>query len=50
MRRSRCYSNKVGLYFAAFGIGMVVALMCPKGVTVGVLAIVIVILGIVMAK
>lgn len=50
MRRNRCCSQKFGLYFTAFGLGMLISLMCPKTVTVGVLSLVIVILGIIVAK
>ncbi len=50
MRRNRCGCNRFGLYFTAFGLGMLVSMMCPKSVTVVVLSLVIVILGIIIAK
>jgi disulfide bond formation protein DsbB len=50
MRRNRCCGNRIGFYFAAFGLGMVVALICPESVVVGILAIAIVILGIIIGK
>ncbi len=50
MRRNRCSSGRYGLYFTAFGLGMLISLMCPKTVTVGVLSLVIVVLGIIVAK
>ncbi len=50
MRRNRCCGNRIGLYFTAFGLGMLISLMCPKSVTVAVLSVVIVILGIIVAK
>ncbi len=50
MRRNRCCGSKFGLYFTAFGLGMLISLMCPKSVTVAVLSVVIVFLGIIVAK
>ncbi len=50
MRRNRCCGSRFGLYFTAFGLGMLISLMCPKTVTVGVLSVVIVVLGIIVAK
>ncbi len=50
MRRNRCCSNRIGLYFTAFGLGMLISLMCPKTFVVAVLSIVIVVLGIIVAK
>ena len=50
MKRNRCGSNRFGLYFTAFGLGMLISLMCPKTVTVAVLSLLIVVLGIIVAK
>lgn len=51
MRRNRaCGRSKIGWYFVAFGLGMLVSLWCPHSVTVAVLSIVIVILGITVSK
>lgn len=50
MRRTRCRQNKIGLYFAAFGLGMFIAMLCPKSVTVGILSLAIVFLGVVISR
>lgn len=50
MRRRGCGYGRFGLYFTAFGLGMLISLMCPNTFTVAVLSAVIVILGIIVAK
>lgn len=50
MRRGRCRSSRVGLYFAAFGFGMIVSMLCPKTVIVALLSLALVILGIIICK
>ena len=51
MRRNRGRNCcNIGLLFAAFGLGMVIALICPKSIIVGILATALVILGIFIAK
>lgn len=50
MRRNRCKNNKLGLYFAAFGAGMIVAIIFPNKFVVALLAASVVILGLSMEK
>lgn len=50
MRRKSCRKNSTGLYFAAFGLGMLIAMLCPKSVIVGILSLAIVFLGIIVSK
>lgn len=50
MRRNRCRTGKAGFYFAAFGLGLLVSMICPKTVTVAILSLAIVILGIIISK
>lgn len=50
MRRNGCSRNRTGLYFAAFGLGMLIAMLCPKSVIVGILSLVIVFLGIIVSR
>lgn len=48
MRKRKCRSTKIGLYFAAFGFGLLISMLCPKNVTVAILSLAIVILGIII--
>jgi len=50
MRRNRCKNNRLGLYFAAFGAGMIIAIVFPNKFVVGLLAIAVVILGLAVGK
>lgn len=50
MRRSRCRQNRTGLYFSAFGLGMFIAMLCPKSVVVGILSLAIVFLGVTISR
>ncbi|MBQ7548769.1 MAG: hypothetical protein IJT03_03590 [Clostridia bacterium] len=50
MRRNRCRGNRIGYYFSAFGLGMIISMICPKSVIVAVLAAVIVFLGIIIGR
>lgn len=50
MRRNRCGSARYGLYFAAFGFGMIISMLCPKSVIVAVLSLALVFLGIIISK
>ncbi len=49
MRRGgRCC--KFGYYFSAFGLGMIVAMICPKSFIVAVLSCAVIILGFIISK
>lgn len=49
MRKGRrCY--KFGYYFSAFGLGMIIAMLCPKSFLVAVLSVAVVILGFVICR
>lgn len=50
MRRNRCRSGKVGWYFAAFGLGLLISMICPKTVTVAILSVAIITLGVIIGK
>ena len=51
MRRRKCRTdNRIGYYFSAFGLGMLVSLICPKTVTVTILSLAIIVLGIAISK
>ena len=42
--------REIGLVIAAFGIGLIVALCCPKGVIIAILAAALIVLGITLYK
>ena len=51
----RCRSRRgkyreVGLAIVSFGVGLIVALCCPKGVIIAVMAVALIILGITMCR
>ena len=49
MRRGRRCGCKFGYYFSAFGLGMIVAMICPKSFIVAVLSCAVIILGFITA-
>ncbi len=49
MRRGKC-GCRFGLYFSAFGVGMIVAMICPKSFIVAVLSVAVIILGLIISK
>lgn len=50
MRRYRSGSGRIGLYFAAFGFGMIISMLCPKSLIVAILSAALVFLGIIIGK
>ncbi len=49
MRRGKC-GCRFGLYFSAFGVGMIVAMICPKSFIVAVLSVAVIVLGLIISK
>ncbi|MBP9988390.1 MAG: hypothetical protein KBT46_02715 [Ruminococcus sp.] len=50
MRNNKCTGNKIGLYLAAFGLGLIISIIFPNKFVIGVLAFAIVILGLIVGK
>lgn len=50
MRKSKRGGNKIGLYFAAFGLGLIISLIFPDSFVVGVLAAAVIILGLAVGR
>ncbi len=43
-------SREIGLAIVAFGVGLIVALCCPKGVIIAIMAVALIVLGITLYR
>ncbi len=49
-RARRGKGREIGLAIISFGVGLIVAMCCPKGVIIAVMAVALIILGITMCR
>lgn len=50
MRKNKCGGNKIGLYLASFGVGLIISMIFPNKFIIAVLAAAIIILGLAVGK